>query len=70
MSIKENQSTRIYKAIDDLNGEVKEVRKELADVKLELTKYKGYVGGVVFAVSCLSAFVTTIVHMFKTGKLP
>ena len=56
---------RIYKAIDDLRQDVKEMRREQSILKLEITRYKGFLGGLSFAFATGGALVGSIITYFK-----
>ena len=56
---------RIYKAIDDLREDVKEMRREQSILKLEITRYKGFLGGLSFAFASGGALVGSMVTYLK-----
>ena len=56
---------RIYKAIDDLRQDVKEMRREQSTLKLEITRYKGFLGGLSFAFAAGGALVGSVVTYLK-----
>lgn len=39
--------------VDDLQTDIKEILKELQAVNSQLTKYKGFIGGIAFIISSL-----------------
>ena len=56
---------RIYKAIDDLRQDIKDMRTEQAVLKLEITRYKGFLGGVSFAFAAGGALVGSVFTYLK-----
>lgn len=59
------EQQRLYKAIDDLKQEVMEMRREQAILKLEITRYKGFLGGVSFAFAAGGALVGSVFTYLK-----
>ncbi|PPR08631.1 MAG: hypothetical protein CFH44_00870 [Proteobacteria bacterium] len=49
----------------NLHEELKEIRKEIKNLKLEITQYKSFVGGVLWAFMALSAAVTFLYEWIK-----
>ncbi len=39
--------------VDELQDDLKEILKELKEVNTQLTKYKGFIGGIAFVISSL-----------------
>jgi|TARA_Y100001960_G_scaffold72090_1_gene76574 hypothetical protein len=49
----------------NLHEELKEIRKEIKNLKLEITQYKSFVGGVLWTFMALSAAVTFLYEWIK-----
>ena len=49
----------------NLHEELKEIRLEIKDLKLELTQYKSFVGGILWTFMALSAAVTFFYEWLK-----
>lgn len=63
----QHDTDQLWTEIRELRGEVKEVRQSMTLLKQEVTKYKGFIGGVLFAASAVSTFVGFLMgHL--TGK--
>jgi hypothetical protein len=43
--------------MEDLDERLKSIERELSSIRTELTRYKGFVGGVVFIVTALGAVI-------------
>ena len=56
---------RIYKSLDDLTQEVHEIRQAQHELKLEMTRYKGFLGGIMFIISGCSVAATLAVQYLK-----
>lgn len=44
----------------NLHDELKEIRKEIKDLKLEVTQYKSFIGGILWTFMALAAAVSFI----------
>lgn len=49
----------------NLHDELKEIRREIKDLKLEVTQYKSFVGGILWTFMALSAAVTFLYEWIK-----
>jgi hypothetical protein len=51
----------------EMLGEIKEIRREVHDLRVELTRYKGFVGGVLWCVSGTAALLGFVWGMLSSG---
>lgn len=58
------QTAVLSREVEDLKEDVKELREDVHELITQLTKYKGFVGGVIFTFSCL----VTAIGAFFTWK--
>jgi len=49
----------------NLHEELKEIRREIKDLKLEVTQYKSFVGGILWTFMALSAALTFLYEWVK-----
>tara|TARA_Y100001960_G_C14781757_1_gene887391 strand:- start:4625 stop:4798 length:174 start_codon:yes stop_codon:yes gene_type:complete len=49
----------------NLHDELKEIRKEIKDLKLEVTQYKSFVGGILWTFMALSAALTFLYQWIR-----
>lgn len=49
----------------NIHDELKEIRREIKDLKLEVTQYKSFVGGILWTFMALSAAVTFLFDWLK-----
>tara|TARA_Y100001963_G_scaffold159209_2_gene261885 strand:- start:690 stop:905 length:216 start_codon:yes stop_codon:yes gene_type:complete len=64
----------IHKVLDEIKGELKSLRADNAALRAsqqamqqELTRYKGFIGGVLFVVSAVAAALGIVAAFIKTG---
>lgn len=60
-SVLEMEMKAIQSDVDTLNGQHTEVIKKLDSLLETFTKYKGFVGGIIFTLSALSAALGTAI---------
>lgn len=51
--------------VEEIHQDLKEIRLELRQLRQEITKYKGFVGGVMWAFAALSATLTFVFGLFQ-----
>lgn len=51
---------------DETETRLKELEDEVKKISTQLTRYKGFVGGVIFTVSCLATAVSLAWSHFKS----
>lgn len=49
---------KVEERVDGVDAKLDAIIKSIEDMKTEQTKYKGFIGGVVFAVGALFSFLT------------
>lgn len=49
----------------NIHEELKEIRREIKDLKLEVTQYKSFVGGILWTFMALSAALTFLYEWLK-----
>lgn len=49
----------------NLHEELKEIRRDIKDLKLEVTQYKSFVGGILWTFMALSAALTFLYEWVK-----
>lgn len=49
----------------NLHNELKEIRREIKDLKLEVTQYKSFVGGILWTFMALSAAISFLYTWIK-----
>jgi hypothetical protein len=49
----------------NLHDELKEIRRDIKDLRLELTQYKSFVGGILWTFMALSAAITFFYEWLK-----
>lgn len=49
----------------NIHQELKEIRRELKDLKLEVTQYKSFVGGILWTFMALSAGISFLYNWIK-----
>lgn len=52
-------------SFEKLNAELKAMRKDVAEMRNEFSKYKGFIGGVVFVVSAIGAALGLLIAWMK-----
>lgn len=52
----------------NIHEELKEIRNDLKDLKLELNQYKSFVGGILWTFMALSAALTFLYNWFTQLK--
>ncbi len=57
----------VYRVLEEIKGDVKELRKEQVAIKTELTKYKGFIGGIAFMVATISTALSAALTFLKGG---
>lgn len=50
-----------------LREDIKELRQDVRELRKEMNRYKGFVGGVMWAIGVLGAGIGFIVSLFKQG---
>lgn len=50
-----------------LREDLKELRQEVRELRREVNRYKGFIGGVMWAVGALGAGIGFIMSLFKQG---
>lgn len=53
----QEQIKTIVGKIDALEKGSEEIKNTLSNIRVELSKYKGFIGGIMFVGSCLVAFI-------------
>ena len=51
----------------NLNDDIKEIRKDIKDLRQEITRYKGFIGGVLWAAGALSVGAQFLITWIKKG---
>ena len=50
-----------------LREDIKELRQDVRELRREMNRYKGFVGGVMWAIGVLGAGIGFLVSLFKQG---
>lgn len=58
-------TNRIYMVLDEIKGDLKELREAQSSLKNEFTRYKGFWGGIIFTCTSIGALLGVVWSHFK-----
>lgn len=61
------EARHVYKVLDEIREDVKHLRHEQQNLKNELTRYKGFMGGVAFILGAAWAVFGVVFAFLKQG---
>ena len=61
------EARHVYKLLDEIRLDVKELRLQHEKMRIELTRYKGFLGGAAFIVGAVWAVFGVIFAYVKSG---